>query len=107
MGPEHQGSKWLRKALVEAAHAASRTDTYLAAQLARLRGRRGPKKAAVGVGHSILVIAYYLRSREEPYSDLGADYFVERQSKEAYTNKLVRQLQRMGHKATLGPASAA
>ena len=48
-GKTRKGSKWLRKALVEAAHAASRTDTYLAAQFARLRGRRGPKKAAVGV----------------------------------------------------------
>ena len=53
------------------------------------------------------MVAYYLLSREEPYSDLGADYFVKRQSKQAYTNKLVRQLERMGHKVTLEHASAA
>ena len=42
-----KGSKWLRGALTEAARAAARSKgTYLAAQYARLRGRRGPKKAA-------------------------------------------------------------
>jgi transposase len=46
-GRTRKGSKWLRVALVEAAHAAARTkNSYLAAQYARLRGRRGPKKAA-------------------------------------------------------------
>jgi Transposase IS116/IS110/IS902 family len=54
-GRTRKGSKWLRVALVEAAHAAARTkSSYLAAQYARLRGRRGPKKAALAVAHSIL-----------------------------------------------------
>jgi transposase len=47
----------------------------LASQYARLRGRRGSKKAAVAVGHSILVIAYHVLEREVPYEDLGEDYF--------------------------------
>jgi transposase len=45
----------------------------LSAQYSRLRGRRGPAKAAVGVGHSILVIAYHFISKDQAYSDLGAD----------------------------------
>ncbi len=46
-GKTRKGSKWLRGVLTEAAHAASRSKgTYLSAQYARLRGRRGPKKAA-------------------------------------------------------------
>ena len=32
------------------------------------------------MAHSILVIVWHLRSRGEPYSDLGADYFVKRQT---------------------------
>jgi hypothetical protein len=61
---------------VEAAHAAARSKgTYLSAQYARLRGRLGPAKAAVAVGHSILVIAYHLLSNNQYYSDLGADFF--------------------------------
>ena len=56
-GKTRQGSKWLRSALTESARAAARTKgTSLAAHYARLRGRRGSKKAAVAVGHSILVI---------------------------------------------------
>jgi transposase len=106
-GRTRKGSKWLRVALVEAAHAAARTkSSYLAAQYARLRGRRGPKKAALAVAHSILVIAWHLLSRGEPYTDLGADYFVKRQAHQAYRDRLVRQLERMGHKVTLEPTAA-
>jgi transposase len=106
-GRTRKGSKWLRVALVEAAHAAARTkNSYLAAQYARLRGRRGPKKAALAVAHSILVIAWHLLSRGEPYTDLGADYFVKRQAHQAYRDRLVRQLERMGHKVTLEPTAA-
>ena len=60
-GTTRKGSPWLRAALVEAAHGGGRSnDTYLAAQFRRLMSRRGKKKAAVAVGHSILVIAYHL-----------------------------------------------
>jgi transposase len=107
-GQTRKGSKWLRMALVEAAKAASRSKgTYLAAQYARLKGRRGHKRATIAVAHSILVIAYYVLERETPYSDLGADYFADRQSSQAYKNRLVRQLERLGHKVTLEPADAA
>jgi transposase len=107
-GATRKGSKWLRMALVEAAKAASRTKgTYLAAQYARLKGRRGHKRATIAVAHSILVIAYYLLERGEPYSDLGADYFLDRQSSDAYKNRLVRQLERLGHKVTLETVDAA
>jgi transposase len=107
-GRTRKGSKWLRTVLVEAARAAARTKgTYLASQYARIRGRRGPKQGAVAVAHSILVIAWHLLTRHEPYTDLGADYFVQRQSSQAYQHRLVRQLERMGHKVTLEPADAA
>jgi transposase len=103
-GKTRKGSKWLRSALVEAAHAASRSKgTYLSAQYARLRGRRGPKKAAVAVGHSILVIAYHILERGVPYKELGEDYFDQRRSNEAYTKRLVRQLERLGHQVALEP----
>ena len=63
-GKTRKGSKWLRSALTESARAAARSKgTYLAAHYARLRGRRGSKKAAVAVGHSILVICYHVLER--------------------------------------------
>ena len=48
---------------------------------ARLRGRRGSKKAAVAVGHSILVICYHVLERQVPYEELGEDYFERRRSR--------------------------
>jgi transposase len=103
-GKTRKGSKWLRSALTESARAAARSKgTYLAAQYARLRGRHGSKKAAVAVGHSILVIAYHVLEREVPYEELGEDYFERRRSSEAYAKRLVRQLERLGHKVALEP----
>ena len=75
--------------------------TYLAAQYARLKGRRGSKKAAVAVGHSILVICYHVLEREVPYEELGEDYLDQRRLGEAYVKRLVRQLERLGHKVVL------
>ena len=49
--------------LVQAAQAAGKTKTYLGAQYRRLAKGRGIKRAAVAVGHSILVIYYHLYSQ--------------------------------------------
>ena len=107
-GTTRKGSRWLRVALIEAANAAARgKGTYLASQYARLKGRRGHKKAIVAVAHSILVIAWHLLSTGQPSSDLGADWFLQRHPSEADRNRLVRQLERTGHKVTLEPADAA
>jgi transposase len=101
-GKTRKGSKWLRGALTEAAHAASRSKgTYLSAQYARLRGRRGPKKAAVAVGHSILVICYHVLERKVPYEDLGEDHFQRRRCDQAHARRLVRQLENLGHRVVL------
>ena len=100
--PAAEGSKWLRIALIESAKPASRTkDSYFAAQYARIKGRHGHKKATVAVAHSILVVAYHLLERGEPYKELGGDYFIERQEKDAYQRRLVKQLERMGYEVAL------
>jgi transposase len=75
--------------------------TYLAAQYARIKGRHGHNKAIVAVAHSILVIAYHILQRGQPYNELGGDYFIERQNKDAYQRRLVKQLERMGYEVAL------
>jgi transposase len=101
-GKTRKGSKWLRSILVEAAQASSRArGTYLAARFARIKGRRGYKKATVAVGHSILVIAYHVLERGEPYHELGEDHLHRRRSEEAYRKRLVRQLEKLGHRVVL------
>jgi len=102
-GRTRKGSKWLRTALVESGNAAARTkDTYLRALYQRIRSRHGHKKAAVALGHSILVAAYHMLSSGVPYADLGGDYFQQRTT-DSYIRRLVRQLERLGQKVKLEP----
>jgi transposase len=105
-GKTRKGSPWLRTLLVEAAHAASRTtNTYLAARYHRIAARRGKKKAAVAVAHSILLIAYHLLRDGTTYQDLGGNYYDER-DRAAVERRLVRRLERLGHRVTLTPPAA-
>jgi transposase len=94
-GRTRKGSPALRVVLVEAARAAARTRTYLAAQFRRLAARRGAKRAAVAVAHSILVIAYHLLRDGGPYQDLGQTYFDER-DRTRVTQRLLRRLRGLG-----------
>lgn len=104
-GKTRKGSKWLREALVEAAWGASRSrGTYLSAMYHRLAARRGKKRALIAVGHTILVITYYILSRQQNYVDLGGNYFDER-DRHATENRLVRRLQSLGYQVNLEPVA--
>ena len=106
-GKTRKGSKWLDWALEEAAMAAIRTnDVYLAAQYARLRPRRGHKKALGAVKHSILIACWHMLTTGELYVDLGGDYFRKRDP-ERITKRLVAQLQALGHQVVLQEQSHA
>lgn len=100
-GKTRKGSRWLRDALVEAAHGAShKKHCYLKAQYHRLAARRGGKKAYLALAHSILVIAYHLLTRREPYKDLGENHFDER-NRQATERRLVKRLEALGNKVVL------
>ena len=104
-GKTGKGNRWLRSLLVEAAHAAGRTKTYLGSQYHRLAARLGKKRAAVAVGHSILLIAYRILSQPGvDYQDLGPAYFDER-DKSRLTHRLVHRLQTLGYYVDLQPAT--
>lgn len=78
-GRTTKGNRVLRTIMVQAAWAAARSKgTYLNALYHRLAGRRGKKRAAVAVAHSLLVSVYHMLDRQEPYKDLGADYLDQR-----------------------------
>jgi transposase len=104
-GKTRKGSPWLRAALVEAARAAGRSKgTYLAAQYHRFAARRGTKRAAVAVGHTILVIAYRLLREGDVYRDLGDRYFDER-DRHAVERRLIARLEGLGYTVSLDPAA--
>ena len=105
-GTTTKGNPWLRAALVEAAKAAGRTkETYLSAQYRRLATRRGKKRAAVAVGHTILVIAYHLLKHSRSYEELGGEYF-DKRDRQAVERRLVRRLEGLGYKVSLDPVAA-
>src|SRR5437660_4121139 len=105
-GKTRKGSPWLREALIEAAAAAGKTkDTYLAAQYHRLMRRRGRNKAAVAVGHSLLVIVWHLLQHDCPYVDLGSTYFDER-DRTTTERRLVHRLEQLGYSVRLDRPAA-
>jgi transposase len=105
-GRTRKGNRALRAALVEAAQAAGRSKrTYLGAQFRRLAARRGKKKAAVAVGHTILTIVYHLLTAGGVDQDLGPQYFDER-DRQRVERRLVHRLEALGYTVALEPAAA-
>ncbi len=101
-----KGNQHLRTALTQAANAAARTKgTYLQAQYHRLAGRRGRKRAIMAVAHSILIIAYHLIVRKEPYRELGGDYF-DNIHPEKTAKRLIKRLEQLGFQISIVEALA-
>lgn len=100
-GKTTPGNKVLGAALNQAAHAAACTkNTYLSAQYRRLAARRGKKKAIVALEHTILVMAYHIIQRNEPYHELGGNYFDNRRP-EVTAKRLVKRLEQLGFSVAL------
>jgi len=103
-GKTRKGSRWLRRALVECAYAAARMkDTALAARFRRLVVRRGPKAAAVAVGHTILTLVYALLAHGELSQEPGPAYLDQRRRRRAQ-QRAVDQLRALGDEVALTAA---
>jgi len=99
-GRTREGNKPLGSALNQAAHAAAHTrNTYLSAQYHRLAARRGSKKAIVALMHSILVMAYHMIQRNQPYHELGGNYFDQRRP-EVTVDRLIKRIEKLGYTVT-------
>ena len=61
-------------------------------------------RAQLAVAHLILVSAYWMLTRDEPYADLGPDWLA-RRNDEAHARRLVAQLERLGHTVVLDPVA--
>ena len=98
------GNKYLKSALVEAAHSVAASKNYLGAMYRRTAARKGRKRAAISVAHAMLRIAYYLLTREEMYVDLGEDYF-DKQKQQSIVKYAVRRLENLGYSVTIAEVS--
>jgi len=102
-----QGNRALRASLTQVAHVAARTKgTYLSALYHRLAARRGKKRAIMAVAHSIVVSAFQMLSRNEPYRELGANY-VDEHRRHQLVDRLARRIERLGYRVSLQPVAAA
>lgn len=100
------GDPYLARVLGNAAMAIGRTDTFLGERYRRIARRRGRKKAMVAIGRSILVIVWHLLSAPDArFHDLGADFYTTRIDPERRKRNHIRQLQALGYKVALEPAS--
>jgi len=70
-GRARKGNRYLRAALVQAAHGVRRSRTYLGEPYRRLKKRRGSKRAALAVAHRILVIYDQMLKTGEEYQEKG------------------------------------
>ncbi|MEW6524986.1 MAG: hypothetical protein AB1445_15915 [Bacillota bacterium] len=82
--------------LVQIAHAAGGSkNTCLSALSHRLPSRKGKKRAAVAVGHAVLVMMYHLIRDGAHHRELGADYF-DHLDRHAVAKRLKKRLETIG-----------
>lgn len=100
-GKTRKGNRSLRGVLTQLAHAAVRTKgTSLSALYHRLAARRGKQRAIIAVAHAIMRSVFHMLSRNEPYRELGANYFDER--RRHYTvDRLARRIEHLGYRVHL------
>jgi transposase len=104
-GKTRKGSPALRVALTEAAFAAGRTkETWLKQRSDDLRRRRGHKKAAIAVGRMILELCHLLLSTGQLYDDRAARRACLRPT-QTEEERLIRRLEKLGHRVILDPAA--
>jgi transposase len=98
-----KGNRWLKQALIEAAHGAARSKhTYLGAYYQRLKKRMGSKKAIMALAHRILVIIYHLLKEQQSYRELGPGH-ADEQALESSKRWAMRRLEQLGFAVTLTP----
>lgn len=106
-GRTTKGNRPIGAAINQAAWAASRTKaTWFKARYHRLVARRGKKRAIVALGRSILVSIWHMLSKQQPYQDLGSEYYDQRR-KESKVTYFTKQLTRLGFTVQLEPLPAA
>jgi transposase len=105
-GRTNKGNRWLRGALVQTAHAASRTKgTYLKSFYHRVAARRGKNRAAVAVARKQLASIYGELQHDRTYQELGENYF-DLLNQNALEKRLVQRLQGLGYRVQLQPQTA-
>jgi transposase len=103
-GKTCKGNRYLRRITVECAWVARKTNSFLGRTFCRLQARIGGKKAAVAIGHKILVIVFHLLNEGHLYDDGRYDHLKQREQRRQ-ANRALATLQRLGYQVALTSAS--
>jgi transposase len=103
-GKTNRRNRHLRRILIECAWATSKTNSFLGRMFRRLQTRIGGKKAAVAVGHQILVIIFHLLNEGTVYDD-GKYNRSTHKEEENQKKRAMQTLHRLGFTVTLKPAA--
>ncbi len=57
----------------------------------------------IAVGHTLLTVIYHMLSENQPYTDLGGNYFDE-QDRQVTQKRLVRRLEKLGYQVSVSAA---
>lgn len=94
--PARTGNRHLKTTLCCAAISASRTrGSYYKAKYHSLKARIGGGKAALAIGHKLLVCAWAILSTGQPYKDLGEAHLDQR-NKDRAVQRYAHKLQALG-----------
>jgi transposase len=103
------GNPWLRSTLIEVALAAvkagRRQPNFFSARYHRLSARRGPKRAAMAVAHSLLIAIYNMLRNGSYFVDLGPTHYDQRR-RDLIAKRSVRRLEELGFKVSIEEAVA-
>lgn len=77
-------------ALKQAAQSLHRSQSYLGAYFRKMKALHGPAKAITAVAHKIARIIYKMLKEQKEYTDLGADYFIQKHKERALKNLSMR-----------------
>jgi len=102
-----KGAVWIKTLMIQVAWTAVRTkNSYFRAQFYRLCRTTGDRrKAIVAVAASILTVVYHMIREGTPYTDLGVNYFDER-NRAGAARRLVARLQTLGYNVQVTEAVA-
>ena len=105
-GKTGRGSRWLRSALVQAAHAAVKVKaSHLAAVYHRLVVKRGKQKAIIAGAPRLLVAVYHMLKQREPYREIGPVPPRE-VAKRKLADRLQRRIEKLGYTVTVTSLAA-
>lgn len=100
-----KGATWLKPVLVQSALAAGRTkNSSFHMRYHSLKGRIGPKKAAVAVAANLLRVVYHMLKDGTCYQDLGPGYRRPRNPARA-ASRLANRIRALGYQVDIRPAA--